>query len=202
MTNTELIDEYARLRDEFKAKGLGGRIGYGEKPALLIVDLITGFTDSRSPLSGELESQLAATNALLVPARELEIPIFFSTVAYDTELQEAGLWIKKIPSNHLLVEGSEWVEVDSRLGQLPHEMTLVKKYASCFFGTDLAARLISRGVDTIIIVGCTTKPIVSSQVRTPGGCGYWVLCEPGTQAKPPKSGSTSRSCQVMVTVSQ
>ena len=63
MTNTELIDEYARLRDEFKAKGLGGRIGYGEKPALLIVDLITGFTDSRSPLSGELESQLAATNA-------------------------------------------------------------------------------------------------------------------------------------------
>ena len=29
MTNTELIDEYARLRDEFKAKGLGGRIGYG-----------------------------------------------------------------------------------------------------------------------------------------------------------------------------
>ena len=50
MTNTELIDEYARLRDEFKAKGLGGRIGYGEKPALLIVDLITGFTDSRSPL--------------------------------------------------------------------------------------------------------------------------------------------------------
>ena len=123
MTNTELIDEYTRLRDEFKAKGLGGRIGYGEKPALLIVDLITGFTDSRSPLSGELESQLAATNALLVPARELEIPIFFSTVAYDTELQEAGLWIKKIPSNHLLVEGSEWVEVDSRLGQLPHEMT-------------------------------------------------------------------------------
>ena len=79
MTNTELIDEYARLRDEFKAKGLGGRIGYGEKPALLIVDLITGFTDSRSPLSGELESQLAATNALLVPARELEIPIIFST---------------------------------------------------------------------------------------------------------------------------
>ena len=175
MTNTELIDEYARLRDEFKAKGLGGRIGYGEKPALLIVDLITGFTDSRSPLSGELESQLAATNALLVPARELEIPIFFSTVAYDTELQEAGLWIKKIPSNHLLVEGSEWVEVDSRLGQLPHEMTLVKKYASCFFGTDLAARLISRGVDTIIIVGCTTSGCVRASAVDACSYGFHTI---------------------------
>lgn len=152
MTASSPTDEYGRLRAEFQAKGLGGRVGFGKQPALLVVDLITGFTDRRSPLAGDLDAQVMATNALLKPAREAELPIFFSTVAYDPGLQEAGLWIRKIPSNHLLVEGSEWVQVDSRLGQLLNETTLVKKYASCFFGTDLAARLVSRRVDTLVVV--------------------------------------------------
>src|SRR5438105_12087856 len=47
-----------------------------------------------------------------------------------------------------------------RLERRPREMLLVKKYASCFFGTDLAARLVSRQVDTLIITGCTTSGCV------------------------------------------
>jgi nicotinamidase-related amidase len=39
-------------------------------------------------------------------------------------------------------------------------MLLVKKYASCFFGTDLAARLVTRQVDTLLITGCTTSGCV------------------------------------------
>lgn len=152
--------EYARLRQQFRDKGFGQRVGFGSRPALLVVDLITGFTDLRSPLAGELDSQLEATSALLVPARAARIPVIFSTVAYDPDLQEAGLWIRKIPANSWLVEGSEWVQVDKRLDQRPNEMTLVKKYASCFFGTDLAARLISRRVDTLLITGCTTSGCV------------------------------------------
>ena len=167
---SEVLAEYARLREEFRAKGFGSRVGFGERPALLAVDFITGFTDLRSPLAGDLDGQLAATNALLEPARAAGIPIIFSTVAYDAELQEAGVWIRKIPSNKWLVEGSEWVEVDARLGQLPNETTLVKKYASCFFGTDLAARLVSRRVDTLIITGCTTSGCV--RATAVDACSY------------------------------
>lgn len=168
-------EEYARLRAEFKAKGLGGSVGFGDRPALLVVDFVTAFTDSRSPLAGDLDAQVAATNALLPLAREAEIPIFFSTVAYDTELQEAGLWIRKIPANHLLVEGSEWVEVDGRLEQRPSETTLVKKYASCFFGTDLAARLVARKVDTLIVVGCTTSGCVRASVVDACSYGFHTI---------------------------
>ena len=167
---SEVLAEYARLREEFRAKGFGSRVGFGERPALLAVDFITGFTDLRSPLAGDLDGQLAATNALLERARAAGIPIIFSTVAYDAELQEAGVWIRKIPSNKWLVEGSEWVEVDARLGQLPNETTLVKKYASCFFGTDLAARLVSRRVDTLIITGCTTSGCV--RATAVDACSY------------------------------
>jgi maleamate amidohydrolase len=167
---SEAALEYTRLRKEFQDKGFGRRVGFGERPALLAVDFITGFTDLRSPLAGDLDSQLAATNTLLEPARAAGIPVIFSTVAYDAELQEAGIWIRKIPANGTLVEGSEWVEVDKRLNQRPNETTLVKKYASCFFGTDLAARLISRRVDTLIITGCTTSGCV--RATAVDACSY------------------------------
>jgi maleamate amidohydrolase len=167
---TDALEEYTRLRQEFRDKGFGCRVGFGQRPALLVIDFQTGFTDLRSPLAGELDSQLAATNALLEPARAADIPVIFSTVAYDTELQEAGIWIRKIPSNRWLVEGSEWVQVDARLSQRPQEMTLVKKYASCFFGTDLAARLISRRIDTLIIAGCTTSGCV--RATAVDACSY------------------------------
>ncbi|MCW2677570.1 MAG: Nicotinamidase-related amidase [Modestobacter sp.] len=167
---SEVVEEYTRLRKEFQDKGFGRRVGFGQRPALLAVDFITGFTDLRSPLAGDLDTQLAATNALLEPARAAGIPVIFSTVAYDAELQEAGIWVRKIPANSWLVEGSEWVEVDARLNQRSTETTLVKKYASCFFGTDLAARLISRRVDTLIITGCTTSGCV--RATAVDACSY------------------------------
>ncbi|MFJ6359172.1 N-carbamoylsarcosine amidohydrolase [Pseudarthrobacter oxydans] len=173
-TNTPAT-EYKRLRAEFREKGLGGRIGFGQRPALLVVDLIRGFTDPRSPLAGDLEGQVLATQALLAHARTGGIPVIFSTVAYDTDLQEAGKWIRKIPSNSWLVEGSEWVELDERMERRDDEMLLVKKYASCFFGTDLAARLISKGVDTLIVVGCTTSGCVRATVVDSCSYGFHTI---------------------------
>lgn len=170
LTDNQLNIEYDRLRTEFKAKGLGGRVGFGERPAIIVVDLITGFTDMRSPLAGDLDSQVEATNVLLSSARAHNVPVIFTTVAYDTDLQEAGLWIRKIPSIDRLVEGSEWIEVDERLGRRSNEMLLVKKYASCFFGTDLVARLQSKRVDTLIIVGCTTSGCV--RATAVDACSY------------------------------
>ncbi|MCW2530553.1 MAG: Nicotinamidase-related amidase [Blastococcus sp.] len=167
---SEVVEEYTRLRKEFHDKGFGRRVGFGQRPALLAVDFITGFTDLRSPLAGDLDTQLAATITLLEPARAAGIPVIFSTVAYDAELQEAGIWVRKIPANSWLVEGSEWVKVDARLNQRPNETTLVKKYASCFFGTDLAARLVSRRVDTLIITGCTTSGCV--RATAVDACSY------------------------------
>lgn len=170
MSTAAAINEYKRLRNEFREKGLGGRIGFGERPALLVVDLIRGFTDRRSPLAGELDRQVQATQELLTRARAAGIPTIFSTVAYDANLQDAGNWIRKIPSNTWLVEGSEWVELDERLQRQDSEKLLVKKYASCFFGTDLASLLVSKRVDTLIIVGCTTSGCV--RATAVDACSY------------------------------
>ena len=156
----KLPEQYRETFEFYIKKGFAARVGFGERPALLVIDMIRAFTDLRSPLASNLDSQMDAIQQLLGVARGRDMPIVFSTVAYDSELQEAGIWIRKIPSNSWLVEGSEWVELDERLGRRPREMVLVKKYASCFFGTDLAARLVTRKIDTLIIAGCTTSGCV------------------------------------------
>ncbi len=163
-------EQYKETFDFYIKKGLSGRVGLGQRPALIVIDMIRGFTDLSSPLASKVDAQIEAMNRLLEPARMKQIPIIFSTVAYDANLQEAGIWIRKIPSARLLVEGSEWVKVDERLHRRPNEMILVKKYASCFFGTDLATRLMNRSIDTLLITGCTTSGCV--RATAVDSCSY------------------------------
>jgi maleamate amidohydrolase len=156
----QLVDEHlAELRERLTARGFGGRIGFGQRPALLVVDLVRGFTDERSPLAGRFDAEIEATRALIDAARSAGAPVLFAI-----PLEESGLWSRKIPSNDLLEEGSEWVQLDERLAPAPDDLLVPKKYASCFFGTDLATKLVSRGVDTLLIAGCTTSGCVRATV--------------------------------------
>jgi maleamate amidohydrolase len=167
----ELAREHlAELHERLSARGFGGRVGFGSRPAVLVVDLIRAFTDERCPLASNLDAQVANTRRILDAARAAGAPVVMSTVSYDAALDEAGLWALKVPNNEWLVEGSEWVEIDERLERRPGDMLLVKKYASCFFGTDLMSRLVSRAIDTVVIVGCTTSGCVRASAVD--ACSY------------------------------
>jgi maleamate amidohydrolase len=145
----------------FKQRGFGIKIGFGERPALIVIDMINGFTDASMPLGAPLESQLAAQKPLIDAAHERNIPLIFSTVIYnDHDLKDAGLWAIKMKGTLTLKAGTTAVEVDKRLDMRPTDSLLVKKYASCFFGTDLASRLMNLHADTLIITGCTTSGCV------------------------------------------
>ena len=145
----------------FRQRGFGIKIGFGERPALIIIDMLKGFTDATMPLGANLDTQIEAQKPLLKVAHERDIPVIFSTVMYEeAEAKDAGLWGIKMKGSLTLTAGSEAVKVDPRLGMQPKDILLVKKYASCFFGTDLVPRLNSRRVDTLIITGCTTSGCV------------------------------------------
>jgi len=153
-------DPYSSIRAFYEQRGFSGRVGFGVRPALIVVDFIVGFTDPASPLAGNLETALTATLRLLDAARRVELPVFFTTVEYDPSMLDAGLFVRKAAGLKWLVRGSRWVDLDSRLGQRPGELRLRKKYASAFFGTDLASILASLSVDTLVITGCTTSGCV------------------------------------------
>lgn len=145
----------------FKERGFGLELGFGKRPALLVIDVMKAFTDASLPLGADLEQQLTEINRLLDASHAATLPVFFSLVSYDEpDCRDAGLWGAKMTGLHGLTAGSPIVALDERLHRNASDAVFVKKYASCFFGTDLVSRLQSRGVDTLIITGCTTSGCV------------------------------------------
>lgn len=145
----------------FRQRGFGLTIGFGLRPAVLVVDMIQAFTDPEAMLGSNLDAQIQATQQLVSAARQAGLPIIYSSVSYDeADFKDAGIWAFKQKGVMTLRAGTPAVALDPRLERLPGEGWLVKKYASCFFGTDLASRLTSRGVDTLILAGCTTSGCV------------------------------------------
>ena len=142
---------------EYERKGFSSRSGYGTRPALLIVDFINGFTDPGTGLGGDYGAELSVTAKLLGEFRARALPVCFTTVAYEPHLRDGGQFVAKIPALSILVKGSEWVKVDERIRPRPSERVVLKKYASAFFDTRLDMELQGLGVDTVIIVGCTTS---------------------------------------------
>ena len=142
---------------EYEHKGFSSRSGYGTRPALLIVDFINGFTDPGTGLGGDYGAELAVTAKLLDEFRTRALPVFFTAVAYEPHLRDAGRFVSKVPALSILVKGSEWVKVDDRIRPRPSERVVLKKYASAFFDTRLDMELQGLGVDTVVIVGCTTS---------------------------------------------
>ena len=145
----------------FRQRGFGLKIGFGNRPALIVIDMINAFTDPNMPLGANLEPQIAAIKPLVDVAHERNVPVIFSTVMYhDADFKDAGIWVLKHSGTKSLKAGTPAVELDARMDFRPGDSLLVKKYASCFFGTDLVPRLLTRGVDTLIVTGCTTSGCV------------------------------------------
>ena len=145
----------------FQQRGFGRRIGFGQRPAVLVVDMVKAFTDPTAQLGSNLDGQIEAINSLLQVAHSRNIPAIFSTGIYDdADLRDAGIWAEKIGGLTTLKAGTEGPKIDPRLDYRKTDSLLVKKYASCFFGTDLVSRLLKLKVDTLIITGCTTSGCV------------------------------------------
>lgn len=157
MSNESLAND----REFFSARGFGRTIGFGKRPAILSVDFINAFTDSSMPLGSDLTAEIDAAKEVLDTGRAVAIPVIHTTVAYDDkDLVDAGVWALKQKGVTTLRNGTPEVEVDKRVGVQSGEQVLTKKYASAFFGTDLVPRLVSQGIDTVLIIGCTTSGCV------------------------------------------
>ncbi len=146
-------------------RGFGRRIGFGQRPAVLVTDMIEAFTDPSSPLGSNLDNVVAAIRRVIDCARLKSVPVIFTTIAYDeSEWQPARIFTTKIPALKVLKRGMRAVEVDRRLDRQPSETLIVKQFASAFFGTALASLLVAEGCDTVVVTGCTTSGCVRASV--------------------------------------
>lgn len=150
----------------YQRAGLTHQLGFGQRPALLIVDMQVGFTQpEKSEIAGNFGSQIEIINKLISVARAKKTPIIFTAIAYESEKQaDGGLWVDKIPTLRSLVRGSELVGIDSRLKSDHEDLIIFKNFASAFFGTGLSSKLLAKGIDTLIVTGCTTSGCIRATV--------------------------------------
>ena len=134
-------------------------LGLGEHPALVLVDVINGFTDPACPLGSEADSVVDACRTLLEIFRKKRLPVFFTSVVYRDESQ-ARVFRQRLPALNVLEPGSEWVKIDPRIAPVIGETVIEKRWASGFFNTDLAQRLKDEGADSIVVGGLTTSGCV------------------------------------------
>jgi maleamate amidohydrolase len=159
-----------------KFEGFHGRAGFGEKPALVVVDVNRGFTDPASPLVCDLDDCVAAIGRLLEAFRAAGLPVVFTTVVYDDfGKQAAAVFIEKVPALLVLEPGSPWVEIDPRIRPVEGEPVLFKHFASAFFGTTLASVLASAGADTVVVTGASTSGCVRATALDAMQHGYRVV---------------------------
>lgn len=134
-------------------------VGWGAHPALLLIDLINGFTDPASPLGSPCDDVVAANARLLTAFRDAALPVFYTTVEYSTP-EQASVFRRKLPDLDMLVIGSHWTRVDERLAPRAADPVIRKQWASAFFGTDLAAQLERSNADALVVGGLTTSGCV------------------------------------------
>jgi maleamate amidohydrolase len=157
-------------------EGFHGRAGFGERPALVVVDVNRGFTDPASPLVCDLDDCVASIARLLDAFRRAELPVVFTTVCYDDfGKKAAAVFIEKVPALLVLEPGSEWVDIDPRIAPAEGEPVLSKYFASAFFGTTLASVLASAGADTVVVTGASTSGCVRATALDAMQHGYRVV---------------------------
>jgi nicotinamidase-related amidase len=159
------------------APGIGGRVGYGERPALLVIDMSNAFTDPESPLGSELGAVVESIARVLEAARARgDVPVIFTTVVYgERERQAARVMLRKWPGASICEPGSRWIEVDSRLAPRESETVIAKVFPSAFFGTALASQLVSAQRDSLIITGASTSGCVRATSVDAVSHGFQVL---------------------------
>ncbi|MBS0373755.1 MAG: isochorismatase family protein [Proteobacteria bacterium] len=157
MADETLSENYAR-------GGFGRRLAFGQRPALLLVDLVQAYFAPESPLYGGAGCQAALEGAvqLLAAARAARIPVLHTNVAFQPGGRDGGVFTRKLPALQVFERGRSPELAAFARGVEPAggETLITKQYASAFFATSLASTLTALGVDTVLIGGVSTSGCV------------------------------------------
>ncbi len=158
-----LLAHLKDLRERYRQRHWGGRVGFGTKPAVIAIDLARFWLDSSQQIGSQLDSVVMAAGRVLQTARAVGVPVFFTTFAYDPA-EPASPHDRKLEFQ-LPHDAAEQFSLDPRLERRPTEKIVRKRYASAFKGTNLHEMLTGLGIDTLIVTGISTSHCVYATCR-------------------------------------
>ncbi len=158
--------------DIYKKQNMGNRIGFGEKPALLIIDLQNAFTDENFFGGHNINVAIDNTTHLLQACRQAQIPIAHVRFATSNDGSDIGTFGLKVPRLKDLVDGTSAADIVDSLNPKSDEFVSIKHHASAFFGTTLQSWLTFKSIDTLLITGCATSGCVRASTIDASAYGY------------------------------
>jgi maleamate amidohydrolase len=150
---TETLDENYR-------RAYANRIGFGAKPALILVDFVQAYFEPSCALYAEVEDALASALRVRAAARKAGIPVIYTNVVYHASAINGGRFYQKALPLKNFIAGNPMGAWPKGLEPAADELIVSKQYPSAFFGTSLASTLTTLGIDTAIITGLTTSGCV------------------------------------------
>ena len=165
------------LMAQYRAAGFAGRVGWGDRVALLVIDMAGAWTRTGEQLGSDLSGPLDAITRLLAVARGRgDVPVYFTTMAYDASGSDLNLPTRlKTPHSLPMVRGSDRVRLLPELDRRPAEPLIEKPRASAFFATNLLSLLVSERVDTVLVTGCSTSGCIRATCESAMDYGFRAI---------------------------
>lgn len=165
-------DGIAQVEAMYRDKGVGGRLGFAQRAAVLVVDFQQVYTRTwRAKTIVPVEQ----TQRLLEVARGHGVPVFYTYVGYDPADLDGGVWTLKAPTLLENVRGSWNCEIDPLLTPAGTDVVIEKRAPSSFFGTGLHERLQALAVDTVVTCGTSLSGCVRATVVDGLSYGYRMI---------------------------
>ena len=151
------------MSDELEAnyaRAFGRRVGFGSKPALILIDLVEAYFDPTCDLYAGIEDALASALRVRQAARDAGVPVILTNVVYHPMALNGGRFFEKSKPLRYFLEGNPMGAWPKGLEPQPDELVVSKQYPSAFFGTSLASTLTAMGVDGVLLTGVSTSGCV------------------------------------------
>tara|TARA_R100001244_G_scaffold6593_25_gene8236 strand:- start:38277 stop:38930 length:654 start_codon:yes stop_codon:yes gene_type:complete len=152
MSEDDLLENYRRAYDN--------RVGFGQRPALILIDFCEGYFDPGCDLFADVGDALASALRVREAARSAGIPVILTNVSYHPSAIDGGRFFEKAAPLRYFVAGNPMAAFAQGLEPRAEELVITKQYPSAFFGTSLASTLTALGVDSVLLTGLTTSGCV------------------------------------------
>ncbi|WP_156472250.1 isochorismatase family protein [Sphingorhabdus sp. M41] len=180
---TKMICEGRTAREIFEdvmAKPNRAKFGFGEKLAIVNVDFQNAYTNmAEFKTAYETDPrQIEYTNMISRLARQADMPVIWTHVAYAGDASDAGVWGTRTDTPDSLQNikyQSRRHEFDERCEIDPQDMIYTKRMPSAFFETPLQSLLVWHKIDTLVITGGSTSGCIRATAIDSLSRGYRTI---------------------------
>jgi maleamate amidohydrolase len=158
----ETVETLEALGSNYGSTGFNNRLGFGARPALVLIDLVEAYFRVGSPLyHPRYRDALESCIRLQEAAHKASIPVILTNVQYKKGGADGGVFFKKCRIPLLCFEeGNPLGDFPPGLKAGSDDTVLTKRYPSAFFATYLSSMLAAGGIDTLLIGGVSTSGCV------------------------------------------